>query len=485
MKFYLFNINNPYPAYETFEESSLGLGYIKSYLMKYSNVDNLNVEILKYNVLDILQKDQPDLIGISSVTQDYSNAIKFAYKIKEKGIKSIIILGGIHISNLPESLDSVFDVGVVREGEETIAELLEFISQYGLDKSRLKKIRGLVFYDENGNLTLTDRRELIKDLDRLPFPYRKETGKKTFIHMLTSRGCPFKCTYCSSTSFWGKQIRFFSPEYVVEEMIELIIHHKVKHISIWDDLFTVNTKRLSEIVQLIKKKEKYFNRITFGVTTRGNRVNDDVCKLLKEMNVKRVALGIESGSDHMLKRLNRGMTVEQNRKAIELLQKYDLNVHGGFIIGSPDETMEDLKATYDFILTSKLDSGGAGLATPYPNTEFWHYAHQRGLVNKNINFSKLPLITNFSNLKEDSDFILLSKHLSKKDIIDMGNKINQFFAVKNFTNLFNKKTFNPRNIFLVITHLPTFLPFIMGITKKLYQVYCKKIFKMKFKSPVS
>ncbi len=462
MRFYLFNINNPYPAYDTFEESSLGLAYMKSYLMKYADIDNLNIEILKYNVLDVLQKDQPEVIGISSVTQDYSNAIKFTYKIKERGIKGIIILGGIHISNLPESFNSIFDIGVVGEGEETIKELLEFIFQYGLDKSKLKEIKGLVFYDQSGNLVLTQRRELIKDLDKLPFPYRKEVGKKTFIHMLTSRGCPFKCVYCSSTSFWGKQIRFFSPAYVVEEMLDLILNHKVKHISIWDDLFTVNIKRLSEIVALINSKKKYFKNITFGVTTRGNVVDEDICKFMKEMNVTRVALGIESGSDRMLKKLNRGMTVEQVRKSIELLQKYNFNVHGGFIIGSPDETIEDLKATYEFMISSKLDSGGAGLAVPYPNTEFWHYAYQRGLVNENMNFSRLPLICDFSNLKEDSNFILLSEHISKKDIIDMGNKINQFFTHRNFVTLFNKKTLNLRNIFLVVSHLPTFLPFIFA-----------------------
>lgn len=467
MKFYLFNINDPYPAYESFREPSLGLGYIKSYLMKYCNVENLSIKILKYNVLNIIQKEQPDIIGISSVTQDYSNAIEFAYKMKKRGIQSIIILGGIHISTLPESLDPVFDIGVVGEGEETIREVLESISKYGLDKPRLKEIRGLVFYDDRGNLTLTQKCELIEDLDRLPFPSRNEMGLKTFVTMLTSRGCPFKCTFCSSTTFWGRKIRYHSPEYVVSEMLYLITKHKAKHISIWDDLFTINVKRIAQIAQLIKKESNYFNDISFGVTARASVVSKEVCELMREINVIRVAVGLESGSDIILNKIKgNDASVKGNRRAIELLKKYNFNVTGGFIIGLPEETLIDSKKTYNFIINSDIDGGGVGLAIPYPGTELWSYAQKKGLVNKNMDFSKLQLITDFSHFDENSDFILLSENISKKEIIEMGNRIQQYFALKNALSLFKRKTFNLRNIFMVVRHLFTFLPFIVGIVKK-------------------
>lgn len=476
MKFYLFNINDPYPAYESFREPSLGLGYIKSYSMKSCNVENLSIKILKYNVLNILQKEQPDIIGISSVTQDYSNAIEFAYKIKKRGIQSIIILGGIHIGTLPESLDPVFDIGVVGEGEETIREVLELISKYGLDKPRFKEIRGLVFYDDRGNLALTQKRELTEDLDRLPFPSRNEMGLKTFVTMLTSRGCPFKCSFCSSTTFWGRKIRYNSPEYVVSEMLYLITKHKAKHISIWDDLFTINVKRMAQIAQLMKKENKYFKNISFGVTARASVVSKELCELMREINVIRVGMGLESGSDIILKKIKgNDASVEGNRKAIELLKKYNFNVISGFIIGLPKETLTDLKKTYNFIINSNLDGGTAYLAVPYPGTALWYYAYKNGFVNKNMNFSRLQLVTDFSHLSENSDFILLSENISKKEIIEMGNRIQQYFALRNALSLFNRKTFNLRNILMVVRHPFTFLPFIAGTIKKVIVSYFKRV----------
>lgn len=474
MKFFMFNINDPYPAYESFGEPNLGIGYIKSYLMKYSEIENLDVRILKYNVFDTIKREMPDVIGISSVTQDYNNAIEYAYKIKNSGIKSIILLGGMHISNLPESFSPAFDIGVVGEGEVIVNELLPIINKYGLNKSELTKIKGLVFYDDKGNLVQTERHGLLQNLDELPLPYRRDMHLKTFVHMLTARGCPFTCTFCSSTSFWGRVVRFNSPDYVVKEMLELINYHEAEHISIWDDLFALNTKRIAAIIDLMKQEKKHFNSVSFGVTARASVVNKELCELMKKMNVIRVAVGIESGSEKILKELKGGSaSVEGNKKAIDMLKQYGFNVTGGFILGSPAETMQDLQATYDFIINSGLDGGGAGIAVPYPNTEFWNHAVERGQVNKYMNFARLNLITDFSNLNEDSDFILLSDHLSKKDIVEMGKKIQEHFAVKNAMSLFNSKTFTLRNLMLVIRHPFKFLPFVIHTIKEFIRQYFK------------
>ncbi|MDP2939855.1 MAG: radical SAM protein [Candidatus Omnitrophota bacterium] len=471
-KIILFNVNDAFPAGEIFQEPALGLGYIKSYFDMYSHLkDKINITILKKDIWQTLVIEKPDVIGISSVTQDYTNAIKYAKKIKQAGSKALIIIGGIHISNLPESFNDVFDIGVTDEGEQTFKELIESIYEFGFDKERLRTIKGLL-YKEGEELVMTGRRALIDDLDSIPPPYRKYLKFNTLLHILTARGCPYKCAYCSSSAFWGYKVRFHSPKRIIDEMIELIKEYHLMHISIWDDLFAINKKRLREIVNLIKDNRAVFKDITFGVTARPNVVDEELCELLREMNVTRVSLGIESGSDKMLKVLNRNITVEQNHKAVKVLKKYKFTVNGGVIVGSPQESLDDLEKTYDFVLSSELDGGGIGLALPYPNTEFWNFAKKRNLVSADMDFSKLVLIQDPTKLKAEDDFIFLNDTLSRKDFLEIAIKIHKLFVKKNALSFFNRKNFNLRNVRMSLSNPKLFFPFIMYNFKKLIRSLC-------------
>lgn len=475
MKVLLFNIADTIPSLEHYCNPPLGLGYIKSYFEKYAQNKDIKVRIQREGIWKILQQDKPDVIGISSITEHYNQAIKYAEKIKQS-TSCIVILGGIHISNLPQSLNPVFDVAVLGEGEETTKELLETIHGYGLNKEKFSKIKGLAFYDD-GRLNITDSRPLFQNIDILPYPSMENMRIKTFVQMLTARGCPFRCIFCSSASFWGNRIRFHSPAYVVEEMLELILNYKARHISICDDLFAINKQRLSEIARLINKKKKCFSKVTFGITVRADVINEEICKLLKEINVIRVGVGFESGSDRMLKLLKgNSASLEDNRKATEILQKYNFNVHGFFIIGSPYETEKDLIETYNFIINSKLDSGIGNLAIPGPNTEFWRYAQTKGWVSKDMDFRRLSL-KDFYKLENCNDFILLSESISRDKIIEIGLKIQRHFSIKNFNALLNPKTLNLRNIILGLRQPMIILPFILNIVKNLFK---RQIMKRKY-----
>lgn len=463
MKVFLFNMHDVFSK-EFSEAYALGLGYIKSYFEKYSEHRDVEIRILKRGIWEAIQKEKPDLIGISSVTEDYTRAIEFARRIKDSIPSTKIIVGGIHISNLPESFNPIFDVGVIGEGEVTVKELLEAIHKYGMDKSKFSKIKGLVFF-EGDKLVITEPRDLIEDIDKIPFPYRKGLEQGTYLQMMTSRGCPFKCTYCSSSKFWKNRIRFHSAEYVVNQMLSLIKEHGTVHITMWDDLFAVNKKRLRKIVKLMNEHKDEFKNITFGVTVRPPLVDEEMCKLLKEMNVIAVSLGIESGSDKMLKKFNRKVTSQENRDAVNLLKKYFV-VKGGFILGAPEETLEDLRQTYDFITSSNLDGGGAGLAVPYPNTAWWDYALQKGLVSKDMDFSKLRLVQDFYSVDEP---IILAEDTPKDEFLRIARKIQRHFAALNMKSYFNRKNVTLRNISAVIKNPGAFIHIIGYVLRNYFK----------------
>lgn len=316
----LFNINDAFPAGEVFQEPALGLGYLKSYFYRHSRFrDRIRIDIFKRGIRSNIVRSKPDVIGISSVSQDYTNAVRYAARLRAAGSKALIIIGGIHISTLPESFNEAFDVGVIGEGEETFRELIEAICMSGFDRERLGGIKGLLYKNGTG-LTYTGKRKLIKDLDAISQPDRGYLRLGSLVHILTARGCPYRCAYCSSSAFWGHKIRFHSARRVVEEMRELIRLYRPRHISISDDLFAVNRPRIYEISGLIRKERKSFKGISFGITARPNTVDKELCLLLKEMNVTHVSLGIESGSERVLKLLDRSLTAEQNYDAVRLLK---------------------------------------------------------------------------------------------------------------------------------------------------------------------
>jgi radical SAM superfamily enzyme YgiQ (UPF0313 family) len=259
--------------------SPLGLGYITSYL--HEKLPQINVKV--YNSIESLIRDKPNCIGISASTENFSLALEYVKKIQTT-LESPIILGGVHISLLPDSLPSK-TIGCIGEGEETVRELMElFLRENNLPAEKLLTIPGIAFWDSEKNLVKTPLRELIKPLDSLPFPDRIALGIKGHVdnlYIFTSRGCPYTCKFCVSRIHWNKY-REFSAGYVIKEMEHLIKTYHVKRITIFDDLFIVNKKRLREIVK--EFCEKNWDVEVF-CAVRANLVDEEICRLLKKMNV--------------------------------------------------------------------------------------------------------------------------------------------------------------------------------------------------------
>lgn len=401
----------------------LGLVYIPAYLREYLDYDGTVVELSEEGSFEDIKKHEPDIIGFSCVTRDYTKVRDLARRCKEElGIPTL--LGGHHITPIPHTVGPEFDVAVLGEGEQTLLELMEVFLKAGKwDSEILRSVRGIV-YQEDGRVTVTAPRKLIEPLDRVPFPardlldmekYTRPVYDWSFVKPLriasisTSRGCPYKCVYCTASVFWRKY-RGFSAGYVVEELRRILECYPADVIYIADDLFIADKARLREIVELI---EKYGinDEVRFWANARANLVDEEVCSLLKRMNLWHITFGFESFSEPVLKFLKKGtVSVEQNKAAFALAKKYDFDVEGNFMVGSPFETKEDMMRTYNFIKDNDLDSFGVQVTTPLPGTELWQMAKERSLVTEDMDFTTLydfNPITFVENFEKLSGFLTL------------------------------------------------------------------------------
>jgi len=461
----------------------LGLSYLSSYIKKNANLKDITI-IDKTDILLSIQKNNFDIIGISAMTTDFKKANDYAIEIKK--ITNVpLVIGGVHITIMPHHLkESAFDIGVIGEGEQTLLELCQlFIKEKQFLPEELKKINGLVFKNENGELEYTPKRQLIQELDSIPFPDRDSLKMNDiyllpqikagldnigiFTTMFTSRGCPYNCKFCSSSSFWERKIRFNSSEYVVKEIELLVNKYKVEGIHILDDLFVVDKNRVKKIASMLE--EKGLNkRVRFSLLLRSNMVDDNLLKDLKMMNVTHLGFGFESASPRMLNYLKGGnVTMENHKNAIKLCKEYGFQVSGSFLLGNPLETKEDMRMTLDFIKNNPLDQMNVNQLIPMPKTEVWDYAKEQGFVNDSFDFTVNKLSNLFVHNYNPS--LILSKEVSEeefKSIFDEAQSIVQSSKLDNFQFRLRylKYLKNPKFILKVLKRWKKIL-FMLGIIK--------------------
>jgi len=388
---------------------SLGLAYLASSLRKEFGYHRIEFKIADRAVEREIGQFSPDIIGISSVSQNYNRAIEYARIAKKYNLP--VIVGGVHISALPATLTSDMDVGVIGEGEETIIDLFNLFAEKGhFASERLAKIKGVVFR-RNGKIVVTEERKPIEPLDKIPLPARDLLEIKESTYMFTSRGCPYRCTFCASCRFWGK-VRFFPPEYVVNEVKVLVHKYGVKEISFSDDLFMANKARLKTIVQLLKN-EAILDKVRFACNARSNIVTDELVLLLKQMNVKAIGMGLESGSPKTLEYLKgKNISAQDHANAIATFRRHGIEPHASFIIGSPQESKEDILQTLSFIKEKRLPSFDLYVLTPFPGTPVWQYARARNLVSEDMDWDILNV-----NFKSNADkAVILSEKLTRTEI---------------------------------------------------------------------
>jgi radical SAM superfamily enzyme YgiQ (UPF0313 family) len=374
--------------------------------------DLIDFKITDREIGKTINSYRPDIVGITCVSQNYNYAIKYASIAKKRNIP--VLIGGTHITVLPTTMTRNMDVAVIGEGEMAIRDLFSlFLKRKRFIKKDLLGLKGLAFwYGEK--IILTEKRAPIAPMDSIPNPARDLMRIEKCTHVFSSRGCPYRCVFCASSRFW-QSTRFFSAEYVVKEIKDLYENFGVKEIDFWDDLFIVSKPRIKEIVRLLKN-EGLLGKLSFSCAVRSNLIDESMVKLLKKLNVKGVSMGLESGTPRILNYL-KGATIniKDHMRAIILFKKYGIEPSASFIIGSPDETREEILQTFKFIKDSKLRGFGIYVLTPFPGTPIWEYAKERGMVSENMDWSSL----NVEFLENYENAIILSETLTKKELFNL------------------------------------------------------------------
>ncbi len=328
---------------------------------------------------------KPYIFGISCTTAAINRGYEIAVLLKKWHPDSFVIMGGIHPTMLPEEVlrNKNIDIVVRREGEEILNQLYDSIKK-GKDYS---KIKGISFKDKKGRIVHNELALLFDDLDRLPqFPYHlfeQHLDKYDLGIVMSARGCPYNCIFCSQRHVSGGRYRFKSPEKVIGELELLINKYKLHRIEFWDDNFVVNKQRTKKLCRLMHEKGLH-KKAKFMCQTRGDAIDQDILRHLKEAGFDAISLGLETTKERLLQLLNKGETVEQNLRAVYLAKKMGFKVEATFILGIPTETNEERKAVIKEALKLPLDFVRFNNATPYPGTKLYEMV----LKEKGCNIAK-------------------------------------------------------------------------------------------------
>jgi radical SAM superfamily enzyme YgiQ (UPF0313 family) len=343
--------------------SSLTLCYLKTYAETHIDIP-VNIRMFEFDDVQDMIDFSPHLLGISSTTPTFNNAIEIAQKAR-RSIETVIVLGGYHITFLPEEINrDCFDIGVLGEGEKTFTELIIALS----NNFPIKNIHGIV-YKESSRTIITPKRETLSAND-IVIPTSGRFINDGFTDIFSSRGCFYNCRFCSSTKFWTKY-NFLTPEAVVNEIRWNYETLGSSHIVFLDDLFIHPEERLHSIINLLDR-EGLLSKITFSGHIRANLMKPSIFEALKRMNFASIQFGAESGSNRILKVYKPGASVEINQRCIDMSVSYGFPIHAYIICGFPGETSEDLLLTAKFI-ERNIDccSFQISLFQPYPGTDAW------------------------------------------------------------------------------------------------------------------
>ena len=379
---------------------SLGIGYMAAVLEKNGyDVDVLDASALELTYDEIgkeILKRKPDIVSISALTPTIGVALDSADKIKQVKPDTIVVLGGYHPTSEFKSVlaEPSVDVVVRGEGEYTLLELVQTVEAGG----DLRNVSGLAFHDETDcSLVLTPDRPVIQDLDELPFPafhlfpmekYRILNITTNVATIITTRGCPMQCSFCSSAALHGDKLRRRSYQNVCDEIELRLKEENIDTIAFMDDTFTLNKRFVRDFCQEIKRRNLKF---WWGCTSRVDSLDEELLQTMKDAGCITIFIGVESADQQVLEKMNKNITVSKTEKAFRLARKVGIRTIASCVIGMPEDTKRTINKTLDFVKKLNPNYALYSLATPYPGTRFYNEAFKKNLIVIN-DWSKYTLI---------------------------------------------------------------------------------------------
>jgi anaerobic magnesium-protoporphyrin IX monomethyl ester cyclase len=394
----------------------------------------------------------PDLVGFSATTSGFLDGYALAARIKSVRPRTRIIFGGVHISALGAVLLERFehiDYLAMGEGEVTMSQLAA-----GQDP---RTISGLGWRSDNRAVANAQRAH-IQNLDALPFPaYEKLAGFPdgyrlplfSYIMtpgatMVTSRGCPFQCSYCDRSVF-RQGYRYNSADYIYAHMAHLRSRFGVRHVNIYDDLFTLNRKRIAELCGLLTDKPL---GIQFNCAVRVGHADDELLRMLRQAGCLMVSLGIESGDSDLLAVHKPGVYLEEVRDTVRRIKAAGLRAKGLFMMGLPGETEASIQKTSDFVMSLGLDDMNMSKFTPFHGAPVWKTIFDEGVMEEDW------------RLMNCLNFVFVPKGIDSRQTLDQlyNTHVKRFYSDKTWRRTFIKRIWqHRRSLWYLGSHLPDFL----------------------------
>jgi radical SAM superfamily enzyme YgiQ (UPF0313 family) len=438
-----------YPAY-TYPRKSPPLGL--AYLAAYVEQAGFEPHIHDFNIYHINDDDFKELllskpwlmIGMSFMTNQFAEALRLSVFIKQILPDTPLVAGGPHPSSIPErtlqELPAV-DMIVKGEGEETFKELAKAM----MVGDNYDQIHGL-YFRENGRIINNKERELIADLDRLPFPAWKYLnlnkynvfnisgkGDAPVFALLSSRGCPNFCTFCDSHTIFGRKFRPRSAQNIFDEIIYLNKTYGMVEFDFVDDLVTIQKKRILELCELICNSDIPFR---WMANARVNTVDRKMLQAMKDAGCIRVDFGVETGDQHVRRLMRKNITDKQIRNAHQIAHDIGMSTGTFAMVGNLGETRNSAKMTVE-LLKDIGDDVMVSIACPFPGTELYSIAKEKGLINTEDWTRYVTSPTYTPNYRP----VMRTEHISEDEILESFYYIHSFFARRKFQRRFGRYFF--------------------------------------------
>jgi radical SAM superfamily enzyme YgiQ (UPF0313 family) len=409
-------------------------------------------------LVETIAASRPDAVAFSCTTSSFLEGNRIATLLKEQRPEIATIVGGAHACTIgPSLLDSfpAIDYLVIGEGEQTMLELAR-AGFRGADR-----IPGVACRDANGRGTLATQRDLIPDLDDLPFPaYRrlplfpKRYNLPLFSYptapnssIISSRGCPYSCSYCDRSVF-SRGFRFNSPEYIIEHVAMLNRDYGIRHVFFYDDLFTFDRTRVARFCEL---KEQKGLKVTYNCIARLEHVDEELLGLLKRSGCWQVNFGIESGDPQVLKRHRKFYGLDEVGRKLHMVRKAGMRVKGLFMVGLPGEDEAAIRRTIDYALSLPLDEINVTKFTPFPGAPIYRTIREQGTFEENW------------ELMNCMNFVFVPHGMTKAQLEGLYDEfIRRFFHRTRIHWGYTKMLWkSPHSIMTFLRHLPEILAFEM------------------------